>query len=283
MKKFIGLLIIFSIVFSCKHPTPEQFKALPDDVWYRLIAFSESGRHAKKGQFLQLSASFCTQQDSVFWDSFNNLHDLFFLEADSLSTGKLTAMLSKQEEGDSICLVLPAKQFMKEVYQNDSVPYFMRGDSVVKIYARIKQIVDNIRSLPQIIALENDEYRQIEQYFGGAEQFEKARDPLGFFWIEKPGTSREPIQPGQHIKVQLSGSFLSGRRFDTKQVEQEFFYGSPDQVLDGINYVIARLGDGQTAKIILPSRLAFGEMGSSNGTVPPYTPLLFEVSVEIEN
>jgi FKBP-type peptidyl-prolyl cis-trans isomerase len=56
-------------------------------------------------------------------------------------------------------------------------------------------------------------------------------------------------------------------------------YGTPDQVLKGINYVIPRLKVGQSAKIILPSRLAFGEKGSSNGTVPPFTPLLYEITL----
>jgi FKBP-type peptidyl-prolyl cis-trans isomerase len=60
----------------------------------------------------------------------------------------------------------------------------------------------------------------------------------------------------------------------------EFTYGSPEQVLKGLNYVIGKLKFSQSVKIILPSRLAFGENGSSNGVVPPYTPLIYEVKVD---
>jgi FKBP-type peptidyl-prolyl cis-trans isomerase len=42
---------------------------------------------------------------------------------------------------------------------------------------------------------------------------------------------------------------------------------------------LASLKNGQTAEILLPSRLAFGEIGSSNGFVPPYTPLIYEVKI----
>ena len=52
------------------------------------------------------------------------------------------------------------------------------------------------------------------------------------------------------------------------------------QILEfNIHYVIKRLKKGQNAKIILPSRLAFGENGSSNGTIAPYTPLIYEIKI----
>jgi FKBP-type peptidyl-prolyl cis-trans isomerase len=36
---------------------------------------------------------------------------------------------------------------------------------------------------------------------------------------------------------------------------------------------------GEIAKFILPSRLAFGEQGSSDGTIPPFCPLVYEVEI----
>ncbi|MGZ3885263.1 MAG: FKBP-type peptidyl-prolyl cis-trans isomerase [Bacteroidia bacterium] len=36
---------------------------------------------------------------------------------------------------------------------------------------------------------------------------------------------------------------------------------------------------GDFVKIILSSWLAFGETGSSNGTIPPFTPLLYEIKL----
>jgi FKBP-type peptidyl-prolyl cis-trans isomerase FkpA len=34
---------------------------------------------------------------------------------------------------------------------------------------------------------------------------------------------------------------------------------------------------GGKAKIIIPSYLAYGERGSSTGTVPPFTPVVYQV------
>jgi len=36
---------------------------------------------------------------------------------------------------------------------------------------------------------------------------------------------------------------------------------------------------GEKSKIILPSYLGFGEQGSSDGKIPPYTPLLYEIEL----
>jgi FKBP-type peptidyl-prolyl cis-trans isomerase len=60
-------------------------------------------------------------------------------------------------------------------------------------------------------------------------------------------------------------------------------YGTPDQLIRGLNYAICKLKIGRFSKIILPSHLAFGENGSSNGSIPPFTPMLYKISVSKKN
>ena len=79
--------------------------------------------------------------------------------------------------------------------------------------------------------------------------------------------------------VDYEGCFLNGRVFEKSRTDFELIYGIPDQMVKGLNYVMGQLNEGQTAKIILPSALAFGENGSSNGTVPPYTPVLYNLKL----
>jgi FKBP-type peptidyl-prolyl cis-trans isomerase len=59
----------------------------------------------------------------------------------------------------------------------------------------------------------------------------------------------------------------------------EFTYGTPDQLIKGLNIVIGTLKKGEFVKIIVPSRLAFGEKGSSNGSIQPYTPLVYNLKI----
>lgn len=89
----------------------------------------------------------------------------------------------------------------------------------------------------------------------------------------------KPLKPGDLIAIAYQGEYLTGRFLEKSPEKFEFTVGTPDQLLKGLNYVITRLKLGENAKIILPSRLAFGENGSSNGMVPPYTPLVYELEI----
>ena len=74
------------------------------------------------------------------------------------------------------------------------------------------------------------------------------------------------------------GYFLDGRMIDFND-SLGIYYDDSLQLIKGLNYVIKRLDVGQSAKIVLPSPLAFGMRGSFNKTIPPFTPLLYEIKL----
>ena len=59
----------------------------------------------------------------------------------------------------------------------------------------------------------------------------------------------------------------------------EFIMGQQDQIIEGLRIALLGLKKGEKAKIILPSRLAFGSGGGSNGRIASYSPLLYEVEI----
>ena len=125
-----------------------------------------------------------------------------------------------------------------------------------------------------------NEIRQIHKFYTTEAEANAAMDPLGFYWVERPEAGKgSQIQPGNGVSIAYEGCFLNGRFLEKSGKDFELIYGTPDQLLKGLNYVIRSLKLGQNAKIILPSRLAFGENGSSNGIVPPFTPLLYKIKI----
>ncbi|PJB13827.1 MAG: peptidylprolyl isomerase, partial [Flavobacteriales bacterium CG_4_9_14_3_um_filter_32_8] len=56
-------------------------------------------------------------------------------------------------------------------------------------------------------------------------------------------------------------------------------YGSPDQVIKGLEIAINGMKKGEKSKIIIPSQLAFGEEGSSTQIVPPFTTVIYELEI----
>jgi hypothetical protein len=89
------------------------------------------------------------------------------------------------------------------------------------------------------------------------------------------------IKKGDVISVKYKGSFINRLIFDNnyKKSSFTFKYGTPDQVIKGLNIAINGMKNGEKSKIIIPSHLAFGEEGSSTQIVPPFTTVIYELEI----
>lgn len=75
---------------------------------------------------------------------------------------------------------------------------------------------------------------------------------------------------------------MNGKIFDSTRKRNEpfiFVYGEKWQVIPGIEEALASMGAGERSLLIIPSDMAFGQEGNSNGLIPAFTSVLFEVEV----
>jgi FKBP-type peptidyl-prolyl cis-trans isomerase FkpA len=259
----------------------KSFSYHPLGYYYQLISFESDSTLYEPRKVAWVTAIFKTQSDSIFWDSFNNLNDKFYLRIDSSEKNNfLKNYISKCSALDSACVLIRPHDFFRQQFKTDSIPFFSKKDSIVKINFKIKQVLSKEAFVKIRDNLQKKEMQQIEDFYGSGKDFEMAADPQGFYWIKKPEyLEHAVVRPGDLVTISYNAHYLNGRFLEKSGNNFEFIYGTPDQVLKGLNYVIGRLKLGENAKIILPSRLAFGENGSSNGTVPPYTPLVYEIEL----
>lgn len=283
IKAVVCILVLISVFAGCNRKRKAyQYSYHPSGYYYQLLSFEADSVVHHSNVVLWVAASFRTQSDSVFWDSYNNLNDHFYLENDSNIKGNfLKQHLSTSTVCDSVCLLIKPVDFFQQQFKTQSVPFFSKNDSVVKVNFKIKQVLSRQEFIKIKQNLLEKEEAQIKRYFGTKAEMEAALDPLGFYWVDRSGTTvgKEPLKPGDLIAIAYQGEYLTGRFLEKSPEKFEFTMGTPDQLLKGLNYVITRLKLGENAKIILPSRLAFGENGSSNGMVPPYTPLVYEIKI----
>jgi FKBP-type peptidyl-prolyl cis-trans isomerase len=282
---FLPILLAVFLLNSCVRGSKNNgFSGHKLGYRWQLLAFEESKSNKTKGAIAWLNATFSTQKDSVFYDSKHDLRDRFFIRPDSIQQNNYLAhLLARCDEGDSLCMLVKPKDFFSQQFRSN-LPFFSEKDTVVKVNFRIKKIMgtDEFDKLSKKIS--KDEMKEIEAYFGSAEAFEKARDTRGFYWVERNEMAGDSIRYGDAISINYQGSFLNGRTIDISPKGFQFIYGTPDQLIKGLNYAIGRMKRGQNSKIILPSHLAFGENGSSNGSIPPFTPMLYRITVtDIKN
>lgn len=281
-KHNLYFLLFFLIFTFCKNSSSKKsFTFHKEGYWHQLISFNSDSISLIPNSVYWITASFKNQSDSVFWDSYNNLNDNFFIEKDSAKTSNyLIQFASKLSEADSCLLLIKTTDFFKQQFNSTQIPFFSEKDSVVKVNLKVKRVYaqNEFNKLQQNLA--KKEAEQIESYFESAKDFELSKDSLGFYWLEKPLMNDLPkIKYGDQISLTYTGAYLNGRVIDISPKNFKITYGTPDQILKGLNYVISRLKLGQNAKFILPSRLAFGEKGSSNFVIPPFTPLVYTLKI----
>lgn len=279
------LFVAFSII-SCKGPSIEGYTRDASGFYYKLIALGDGNAHPEAGNVCVLDAVMRTQDDSVFWDTKHDAMNGLYVAIDQqLRSGSCNSHLLKLVEGDSASFLVRPSVFFRD-YFDTIAPAFCRNDSLVKLDLKFNQIISKQEYLAlkknaemgYVEDTELEELQLIESYLLQYYSFVKP-DAYGLYILEKKPGSQEKVSPGKRVKIAYAGSYLDGKPIDLGEQQLEFVYGTPDQLIEGLNIVIGTLKKAETVKIIVPSRLAFGESGSSNGSIPPYTPLVYNLKI----
>ena len=228
----------------------------------------------------------CTLNDSVFWDTQHfGVNELYFELNDSLKLKPFYAHLIKLTEGDSVSYLLEPHYFFK-LFFNTDVPEFCKKDTLVKINFKLSQIISKLeyKELQRLSKFgthkdtELEELQLIDNYLA-QNKFSSKPNGYGIYELSKTTTNDDKVEVGKKVKIEFESWFVDGKALDNGVQTLEFIYGTPDQIIKGLNIVIGTLKKGETSKIIVPSRLAFGEQGSSNGNVQPYTPIVYQIKI----
>ncbi len=97
--------------------------------------------------------------------------------------------------------------------------------------------------------------------------------------VTEHGDGNSP-QPGDMVEVHYTGRFTDGNVFDSSYDREKplRFKAGSGQVIPGWDEAIMLLKVGDTAKLIIPSELAYGEAGVGED-IPPNSTLYFEVEL----
>jgi len=103
----------------------------------------------------------------------------------------------------------------------------------------------------------------------------------GIYKLQENLGDGEEIKKGKQIQIRYIGTFMNNIEFDRTIENQylEFNYGTPNQVIRGLDIALKGMKKGEKSKIIIPSHLAYGEEGSNTGIVPPFTTLIYKLEI----
>lgn len=266
------------LLFSCNQET-KKFDILNDQSTYQLIAFDGNGVKPTEGQYI---AAYLTIVDSLG----DTIHYVpayhYFIEY--YNESPIYEILSELSVGDSAHFQVSEGQ----LYDAFSFDRLTEG-STKKIELRIKAeyLVDEDRVKDTLMDELSQRIESEEQLIWN--YLNNDIDPQAYYeqlGIYKKNTLKSidgnQIKMGDRVTLEYEGSFLNGYVFDRKLGPDalEITYGMSDQILSGLSIGIKGMRAGESVKIILPSHHAFGGRGSIKGIVPPYTPVVYNLSIK---
>lgn len=272
-------IIAILVIASCTQKKAEYTKH-PDNFYYKLISFANETNRNNQGYLAILNASYATQDDSVFWTSSIDFNDKFYVKVDPTESGSsIERFLLNSNEGDSACLLIPCSSFFKQQFVTNTIPDFCKNDSIIKVNLKITGLFSSEKYDSLQFAWAAKENKLIKDYLKSNNINSFYIDGMNVYWLSgKPNPENMDQLKNKTISMSYKGYLLNGKQFDESPANWTVNPSTPDQMLKGLNYVIKYLNTGENAKIILPSYLAFGEMGTGN-IIPPFTPLLYEINI----
>ena len=194
---------------------------------------------------------------------------------------------------------------LRKMHVGDSATFILNGDSIFYHYYHqeypfgTEPLYFDIK-LDKIMTMEEVEKEQAERrkaYEEMLENFKNSEDSIftkyltdnkitvkptssGLYYIKLTPGKGKKVKNGSHVKFHYVAKLLDGTVIDSSytQVDPVELEVGKGQVFPGWDEGLQLMREGEKARLILPSKLAFGERGAG-GFIPPYTPLIFELEV----
>ncbi|MDO9184950.1 MAG: FKBP-type peptidyl-prolyl cis-trans isomerase [Bacteroidia bacterium] len=283
-------LFITSLLSSCWNNSPYKGYTRSDSgLYYKLQAIGDGKRKPAPGDFLQLKITYKTIKDSVFLDSYYcNETGMVILPFNRSSfEGSFEEGLTSMNAGDSNSFIVSSDSLFEKFF-NSELPLFLEPGSMVKMDVKLQSILTREEYLAELekykVIVEDrdiEESRKLKIYLDTNQtQFYQINN--GMYYLPVKQGVGEYVKYGDMVKIHYIGYFLNGKKFEStyeRGQPLEFNFGEDGQVINGFKTAISLMNEGAKTKFIIPSRLAFGETGSSTNIVPAYSTVIYEIEL----
>jgi FKBP-type peptidyl-prolyl cis-trans isomerase len=202
---------------------------------------------------------------------------------DSLYEGDIFQAIRMMHVGDSATFILDGPMFYEKMMGGEAYPF---GDEPIyfdiKLFgAMTKAEVEKAQAEyeAQLNERKAQEVTEIDKYLKenpGMKQTE-----MGVYLKSVKKGTGEKVEPLQTVKVHYTGKFTDGKVFDSSvdRGEPFKFTVGAGQVIPGWDATIADMKVGDKVTVLIPSDLAYGDGSMTYGSIPPYSPLVFDIEL----
>lgn len=279
--RLLGVFILF-LVAGCSSP---EYTQVSEDISKKLIVFGDGAKSIGEASYLDINFSTKTVSESK---TLEEKSSLFLSDFDTSMFGnkELSNDVTALVEGDSIEYLVKYS-----VIKNSILDQFINEGIVLADSQKVTLNIgcNLVMGTDDYLAFREEQVRKglaiemelIEDYILKEGLSDRLSQQGDLFYMKTMENTSENVRSSDILAVAYTCSFLNGKVFNEVTPEAPLYLNisSPSQVIPGIESILKEMNEGESCRIIIPSYLGFGENGSSDGTVPPHTPILADVKV----
>lgn len=268
MMKVSFIVTIILLSFSCK-PSSER-KTIADKISMQLLSFEDSEKKLEKNQYTSASLQ--------LYDGDKLLYCRFYHQTFKAENELLQQIFTNLTVGDSAVFFIDAAKFNSTFFEIN-LPNITSKELL--LYVKVYNYYDEQTNTQFLENLDSDlvEYQYMNFYLKNAAP--TAVKKKGVYVVTILEGKNETIKKNDIIQLKYKGYFFNNVVFDEtpENAYLELEYGTPHQVIKGLEIAIKGMKVGEKSKIIIPSHLAFGAGGSSTGKIPPSIAVIYELEI----
>ncbi|MFN4147573.1 MAG: FKBP-type peptidyl-prolyl cis-trans isomerase [Runella sp.] len=277
----LSVLAILAVFASCQHRVNVSETGLK----YQFHEKNENGRKPKIGEILTFHIVVQNSRDSVLFSSYKQGFPAQQLLQNPAFKGSFEEGLTMVAKGDSASFYVNADSLFAKMMQ--PLPPNIAKGSDVKYTVRILDVQSEEEFQKAQLKKKEEQLKidaKIINDYLTKSKLNAIKTASGLAYItQKEGTGIKPVA-GNIVSVHYVGKLLDGKEFDSSYKNPQSggkpidFPIGQNMVIPGWEEGIMTMKKGGKSTFIIPSTLAYGEMGSP-GVIPPNSVLIFEVEL----
>lgn len=264
MKNILVLLFSSFLWSACQDKYP-GFTELEDGLYQKIIVIGEEQKTACSTCFVKINIS---QSKDLVSKTIQEDTGLYVPMSPPPYSDPLLKVLSNMSLGDSVLYIIESKEGLIEQVLHISIKEVLSTEEYEYKMADLE-----LRS-------EKKEMEEMDGFFAQHPIKDWKIDNGMYYHFDQMGEGDAP-KKGDWVVLHYTGYNLKGKKLDSTYETEAFgfSYGDPLQVIKGFEMALSKMKKGSKLKIVIPSQLGFGSTGTSDKTIRPYTPLLYELEL----
>lgn len=276
-----SLLILLAMAACGEYEKYEGYTQINDELHIKLVSLEKNDNQPEANGYVVARWTLRTMDDSVLFAGRKTM------KMAPEGEGFVEDALYRMYKGDSAELIMNAKLFYAQ-NMKEEMPAILAENTYMRAGVKIiraQSEKDYKRDLEKLMAWAESEVlfeKTLIKHYLEDENIKSGMSESGLYFISQENGHGPVVAQWDTVTIDYEGFFLDGRIFDSTKKRGEpfsFVLGHEMQVIPGLEEAISMMREGEKALVVMPSGMAFGQDGNSNGLVPAHTPVVYEIEL----